>query len=528
MRKLLLAITLGVIFIFANAQDVQYSQLIWNEVYLNPALAGNHTTDNRLFGIYRDQWRQANVPFVSTNFTYDRKLKLKSSHIIGLGGSFFYDRAGSASLSNTQVDLVAAYTYLFSTKQKLSIGFSGGYGLRSLDGSKLIFDETPSGNETLLSDRFSMFRFSTGIHFFTQLKQAGTFETGLTIVNPHQPNGTFFNVNTDQKTRFTAYQRMSFDVSDKWKIQPSFIFSYQAGVNQELINVLARYQMDEWGLWFGPGYRWGDAIVGQVGVEYANARLGFSYDQNISDYKEATNGIGAFEVSLIYGWNKKSKPTPVSIPAPIVIEELEDSIEQVEEVQVPEPLVLSTAMEEKPLPFEPEKVFDLKAGQKVVLYFDNNSPKENEQKDYQAIHQEYYQKKELYKEKGGEPAAAFFEEELKSEFEIFEDIAEYIYYCLQLKKKVRISFKGYSSKLGSSQYNEQLSKRRIHSIKEYLLQYKGGVLKDFIQNQQLELVEVPLGYNNSNLSGTEDKIKAIYSSEAAKDRKVELTIEEIK
>jgi hypothetical protein len=37
-----------------------------------------------------------------------------------------------------------------------------------------------------------------------------------------------------------------------------------------------------------------------------------------------------------------------------------------------------------------------------------------------------------------------------------------------------------------------------------------------------------LGYNNSNLSGTEDKIKAIYSSEAAKDRKVELTIEEIK
>jgi outer membrane protein OmpA-like peptidoglycan-associated protein len=162
------------------------------------------------------------------------------------------------------------------------------------------------------------------------------------------------------------------------------------------------------------------------------------------------------------------------------------------------------------------------------LYFDNNSPSINEQKDYEAIHQEYYQKKELYKEKGGEPAAAFFEEELKSEFETFEDIAEYIYYCLQLKKKVRISFKGYSSKLGSSQYNEQLSKRRIQSIKEYLLQYKGGVLKDYIQNQQLELVEVSLGYNNSNLSGTEDKIKAIYSSEAAKDRKVELTIEEIK
>ena len=45
--------------------------------------------------------------------------------------------------------------------------------------------------------------------------------------------------------------------------------------------------MSEWGLWFGPGYRFGDAVIGYIGAEYKKIRAGFSYDQNISDYKKS-------------------------------------------------------------------------------------------------------------------------------------------------------------------------------------------------------------------------------------------------
>jgi hypothetical protein len=52
--------------------------------------------------------------------------------------------------------------------------------------------------------------------------------------------------------------------------------------------------------YIGSWYRYADAIAPYVGFEWAKAKLGISYDINLSGFTPATKGNGALEISLIY------------------------------------------------------------------------------------------------------------------------------------------------------------------------------------------------------------------------------------
>jgi hypothetical protein len=50
----------------------------------------------------------------------------------------------------------------------------------------------------------------------------------------------------------------------------------------------------------GSWYRFGDALIPYIGLEFGNWRFGASYDVNTSSLKSASNSRGGFEISLIY------------------------------------------------------------------------------------------------------------------------------------------------------------------------------------------------------------------------------------
>ena len=53
-------------------------------------------------------------------------------------------------------------------------------------------------------------------------------------------------------------------------------------------------------LYLGSWYRWGDALIPYVGLEFSEMQFGVSYDVNISKLKPASNMRGGMELSLIY------------------------------------------------------------------------------------------------------------------------------------------------------------------------------------------------------------------------------------
>jgi type IX secretion system PorP/SprF family membrane protein len=531
MKKILSIIIIMAACKIGFAQDAQFSQMIWNNIYLNPAQAGTDSLDNRLFGIYRDQWRQVGMPYVAADFSYDRAIHLKntSKHSLGVGGHFFYNRAGSANLSNIIAELILSYSLKFNEqKQRISLGISSGYGNRSLNPSKLIFTDIGDGmgGENIENDQMHIFRLTTGIHFSSLLKDKGNFDIGFVVFNPHQPTGTFFNAETKQNARYSAYTKFNFKAGDKWQIQPSFIHNSQAQNHQELMNVLMRYQMNKVGLWFGPGYRWADAFIGYVGAEFSNFRVGFSYDQNISDFKKATNGIGAFEASLAYAWTKK-KPIKPEVFEPVEEIAEEKVVEVVPEVVEPEPIVEVVVVEPTPEEVFKEKIKKtFEAGSVVKLYFDNNEPSgANLSKNYHDLANLYISKVDEYKAKAGSDAEKFFNDEVIAEYNLFEGVAEYMLEALKEGHNVNISIKGYASSLGSKEYNQKLTERRVKSIEKYLLEFNNGAISSYVTNGQLVIAREPLGSNKKNEAVGKNPV---YSPEFAKDRRVEIKIEKIK
>jgi hypothetical protein len=67
-------------------------------------------------------------------------------------------------------------------------------------------------------------------------------------------------------------------------------------------------------LYLGAWYRFNDAVIPYVGLEFNNLLLGFSYDVNVSSLKSATASKGGTEISLIY--IKKKEDRGKGIPCP--------------------------------------------------------------------------------------------------------------------------------------------------------------------------------------------------------------------
>ena len=77
----------------------------------------------------------------------------------------------------------------------------------------------------------------------------------------------------------------------------------------------------------------------------------------------------------------------------------------------------------------------------------------------------------------------------------------------------------------SSAYNKHLSKRRISSVINYLMQFNNGTLKQYIFLGKLTISELAYGEDNASIKVSDNvgqKNKSIYSIEAMLERKVEI------
>ncbi len=178
----------------------------------------------------------------------------------------------------------------------------------------------------------------------------------------------------------------------------------------------------------------------------------------------------------------------------------------------------------------------------VTLYFHNDEP--NPRTTDTVTHLSYKQtydsyidllpkyKKEYSKgligddaEEAKEDISDFFVEYVEQGLLDLEEFTRLLLIELNKGNSLVITIKGFASPLAKSDYNVNLTKRRIHSFVNYLEAYGSGEFKSYIDSKALTFVQIPYGeYTASTLisDNVNDQKNSVYNRKAGLERKIEI------
>jgi len=182
----------------------------------------------------------------------------------------------------------------------------------------------------------------------------------------------------------------------------------------------------------------------------------------------------------------------------------------------------------------------------LTLYFHNDEPdpktktiitKKNYKKtyeDYIVLKPKYYQEypaglKDDDKLQAEDRLTNFFEDSVDAGMQDLEKFAKLMEEVLARGEKVKITMKGYCSPLASTDYNVNLAKRRISSLRNYFTEYKGGIFTKYINTEdstknRLLLTDVEIGELPKSIvsDDVKDVKNSVYSPYAARERKIQI------
>lgn len=222
-------------------------------------------------------------------------------------------------------------------------------------------------------------------------------------------------------------------------------------------------------------------------------------------------------------------PQPVAPDEPIK----KDSI-PVLTTKTPEPVT------EAPISLpEPPKLQDFVG---LPLYFDNDEPdkrtrRTTTQKSYDETVQTYLERQREYRDRFSyglsgqnyEDAESmidnFFENEVRRGYDRLEQLCDLLLTRLQNGESVEVLIKGFTSPRAQSDYNLNLGKRRISSVRNQFGVFADGALLPFLRSGQLKITETSFGETTARSDVSDnltDERNSIYHPDAARERRVEI------
>lgn len=119
----------------------------------------------------------------------------------------------------------------------------------------------------------------------------------------------------------------------------------------------------------------------------------------------------------------------------------------------------------------------------------------------------------------------FFELEVRSGYDRLMQMSRILLERLKSGAQVEIQIKGFTSPRAKTDYNLQLGKRRVSSLKNHFSTVLDGALKPYLAKGQLKITELSFGETTANArvsDNLKDERNSIYHPEAARERRVEI------
>jgi len=336
MRQRILLICFVIALRCAHAQDPAFSQFFSSPLNINPALTAKINADWRVISNFRDQWIGPASPYTTGTISYDRKIlqhKIPNVHeeknTLGIGGMLMYDYAMDGIVKSTYASANVSYDVVLAngnTVHRLGAGFGATYGRRTVDFSRLTWEEQwvgyagfntnlPSGEAGLVNMK-PWFSASAGL-VYSITSEKTNFDIGAAGFHLNTPKQTFLlDKNQRLAMRRVAHANFETFLKQDLVLNVNTIYQYQDEAHYYSFGAGLGYYVPNnpdillnAGIWY-----WSrNAVIPYVGFMYKDFQVGLSYDVTISKLREATNKPKTFELSLILRGIKE--PTNI-IPCP--------------------------------------------------------------------------------------------------------------------------------------------------------------------------------------------------------------------
>lgn len=194
-----------------------------------------------------------------------------------------------------------------------------------------------------------------------------------------------------------------------------------------------------------------------------------------------------------------------------------------------------------------ESLTDLNKKLPVTLYFHNDEPNPRTKDTttnltYMESYDAYVEMEDKYKKEYAAGLSGDDAEEAKEDIDDFFteyvrqgviDLADFTRLLkIELDKgyAIEVTVKGFASPLAKTDYNVNLTKRRINSLVNYLYVYDNGAFKGYLDHNapsggELTFVQIPFGEYTANTlisDNVNDQKNSVYSRKAALERKIEI------
>jgi|AntAceMinimDraft_17_1070374.scaffolds.fasta_scaffold02406_2 type IX secretion system PorP/SprF family membrane protein len=329
MKKILVFAGMLILVNLSFAQDIHFSQFYETQLYLNPSSSGVFNGDQRVIANYRNQWPSISGIYKTYLLSFDTKLFQKrklSNNYMGLGLVVFNDQSDGARLSTLQANISLSYHVLINEQNYLSAGIQGGYAQRSINNSALQWDNQydgddynqslASGEPSIMFSNFSYGDFGAGVlwNYFSKDKNVFSNNVGFganigaSVFHINRPEQSFYGNKDKLNPKLVIYGETSFGTRDaNMSLLPAATFITQGPLTEVVFGSKIRYMTEgsrytsfikQSALSLGAYCRLKDAFIFAIEYEYSYFALGISYDLNISNLTEVTEGKGGMEISL--------------------------------------------------------------------------------------------------------------------------------------------------------------------------------------------------------------------------------------
>lgn len=178
----------------------------------------------------------------------------------------------------------------------------------------------------------------------------------------------------------------------------------------------------------------------------------------------------------------------------------------------------------------------------LPLYFDNDEPdkrtrRTTTQKSYGETAQTYLDRQAEYRERfaaglrdekaelAENQVDDFFESEVRRGYDRLGQLCDLLLSHLQNGETLEVVIKGFTSPRAQSDYNLNLGKRRISSVRNHFEAHGDGALQTYLRSGQLRITEASFGETTAR-SGISDNLSdernSVYHPDAARERRVEI------